>query len=66
MACNGFDFKGVGGHSLSVWLLIPLLFPPFPQVFLVARRTWVSYVNMESILACKVSCVPIYVFNEAM
>jgi len=30
IACNGFGFKGVGGHSLSVWLLIPLLFPSFP------------------------------------
>jgi len=25
IACNGFGFKGVGGHSQSVWLLIPLL-----------------------------------------
>jgi len=29
--CNGFSFKGVGGHSLSVWLLIPLLFPLLPR-----------------------------------
>jgi len=31
IAYNGFDFKGVGGHSRSVWLLIPLLFPLFPR-----------------------------------
>jgi len=31
IAYNGFGFKGVGGHSLSVWLLIPLLFPLFPR-----------------------------------
>ena len=24
-------FKGVGEHSLSVWLLTPLLFPLFPR-----------------------------------
>jgi len=30
IACNGFGFKEVGGHSLSVWLLIPLLFSLFP------------------------------------
>jgi len=26
-----FGFKGVREHSLSVWLLIPLLFPLFPR-----------------------------------
>jgi len=31
IACNGFGFKGVRGHSLSVWLLIPQLFPLFPR-----------------------------------
>jgi len=31
IAYNGFGFKGVGGHSLSVWLLIPLLFTLFPR-----------------------------------
>jgi len=38
IACNGFGFKGVGRHSLSVWLLIPLLFPPFPPGFLCDRK----------------------------
>jgi len=28
-ACNCFGFKGAGEYSLSVWLLIPLLFPLF-------------------------------------
>jgi len=31
IAYNDFVFKGVGGHSVSVWLLIPLLFPLFPR-----------------------------------
>jgi len=29
IAYNGFCFKGVGGHSLSVWLLIHYFFPFF-------------------------------------
>jgi len=55
---NGFGFKGVSEHSLSVWLLIPLLFPPFSQVGIMTSTSRVTYVKMESILACKVSCVP--------
>jgi len=29
IACSDFVFKGVMGHSLRVWLLIPLLFHLF-------------------------------------
>ena len=64
IACNGFGFKGVGGHSLSMWLLIPLLFPLFHKVFFTTGKSWVSYVETESIPICKVSLVPIYVFKE--
>jgi len=38
IACNGFGFKGVKGHSLSVWLLIPLRFSLFPPGFLCDRK----------------------------
>jgi len=37
IAYNGFDSKGVGGHSLRVWLLIPILFSPFSPGFLYDR-----------------------------
>jgi len=57
IACNGFGFKGVGEHSLSMWLLIPQL---FPLVFFIKRRSWVSYVKMEPVLACQVSFRPIW------
>jgi len=58
IAYNGFGFKGFGRHSLSVWLLIPLLFPHFPHVGIMTRRSPVTYVKMKSILACRASCVP--------
>jgi len=38
IAYNGFGFTEVGGQSLSVWLLIPLLFPPFPPGFPCHRK----------------------------
>jgi len=38
ISCNGFSFKGVGRHSLSVWLLIPLLFPLFPPGVVCDRK----------------------------
>jgi len=43
VACSGFGFKGVGGHLLSVWLLIPLLFPHFLQVFFVTGESQATY-----------------------
>jgi len=38
IASSGFGFKGVERHSLSVWFLIPLLFPLFPPCFLYDRK----------------------------
>ena len=38
IADNGFGFMGVGGHSLSMWLLISLLFPLFRPGFLCDRK----------------------------
>ena len=43
-------FKGIGEYLLSVWLLIPILFPLFPEVLFVTGRTGLSYVKMELIL----------------
>jgi len=59
-ACNGFDFEGVEKYSLSVWLLILLLFPLFPQVCIMTSKSQVTYAKMEFILPWKVSCVPIW------
>jgi len=58
ITCDGFDFKGVGGHSLSMWLLIPLFFPFFPQVFLVVGEIQATYVELKSTLVEKELCVP--------
>ena len=38
IAWNGFSFKGVGAHSLSVRLLIPQLFPLFSPGFLYDQK----------------------------
>jgi len=43
-------FNGVGEYSLSVWLLIPILFPLFPKVFFVTGRSRLIDVKMEVIL----------------
>jgi len=43
-------FKGVREYSLSVWLLIPILFPLFPKVFFVTGRSRLIYFKMEFIL----------------
>jgi len=46
-------FKGVGEYSLSMSLLIPLVFPSYPQVFFVTGRSRLIYVKMKVILAEK-------------
>jgi len=45
IACNCFGFKGAREFSLSVWLLIPLLFPPFSQAFLITGGSQATYVS---------------------
>ena len=64
IACNGFAFKGVGAHSLSMWLLTPLLLPLFPQVFLVTGESQASYAKLKLPSIEKESYVPTYAFNE--
>ena len=66
IACNGFGFKGVGEHSLSVWLLIPLFFPLFPRIFFVTSESQASYAELKLPSIEKESYVLTYVFNEAM
>jgi len=57
-ACKGFVLRS-GGRLTQHVVAHSTSFPLFPKVFFMARSSWVSYVQMESILACKVSCVPI-------
>jgi len=70
IGCNGFGFMGVGGQSLSVWLLIPLLFSPFSPGSLYDRKK-LSQISPDGTYSCLqgVVCAHLkgsYVFNEVM
>jgi len=61
IACNGFVLRGQKTLTERV-VAHPTTLSPFPPGFLVTGRSWINYVKMESILACRVSCVSTYVF----
>ena len=61
IVCNGFAFKGGWGTLTERVVAHPTTLSPFPPGFLYDRK---KLNQRESIVACKVSLVPIYVFKD--